>query len=223
MKLYADPITTSCRAVIAILHETGIEVERHHLSLARGEQFDPAYRAINPDGKVPVLLDGSFRLTESTAIARYLCAIAGSPLVGGNRQSRARVDERLAWLTGALQSDFCGGLVYPEVIPHMRWDDPAVASATHARALAQSEAALDRLNDRLLTDAAYVAGDHLTIADFFGVAVLSMGAWIGFGFERWPNVARWTECVTARDSWRRLEGEMALTMPSAAERAVLRA
>ena len=71
LQLYYAPRTRSRRALWC-LEETGQPFERKALKLRAGEHKKPAYRAINPSGKVPALVDGKQVITESAAICAYL-------------------------------------------------------------------------------------------------------------------------------------------------------
>lgn len=208
MRLYVDPIATSCRPVVATLYALGLELERTDLSLMRGEHLTPAFRSISPAGKVPVLVDRDFTLTESAAIARYMCDRTGSPLGGRGGQGRARVDEALHWLSSTIAVHFCQGLVYPHILPQFRWSDPVVETATREKARAGTEAALDHFERHILKGRPYVAGDELTIADFFAMGMLSLGEIIAFPFDDWPEVRDWMALVAATPAWGRLDREL---------------
>jgi glutathione S-transferase len=71
MKLYGSPRTRSDR-VAWMLHELGVEHEFVEIDFAKGDHRSPEYLALNPNGKVPVLVDGELVLYESAAICLYL-------------------------------------------------------------------------------------------------------------------------------------------------------
>src|ERR671930_2347117 len=72
MKLYDCATAPSPRRVRIFLAEKGITVPVVQVNLRDGEQFSPAFRAINPDCTVPVLeLDDGTRITDAIAICRY--------------------------------------------------------------------------------------------------------------------------------------------------------
>ena len=71
MKLYGFPPTRSIR-VLWTLRELEVEFEFVNVDPTKGELRDPEFLAMNPAGKLPVLVDGSFVLTESVAIVLYL-------------------------------------------------------------------------------------------------------------------------------------------------------
>jgi glutathione S-transferase len=72
MKLYTNLFSPNARKVHAVANELGIELDTHTVDLRAGEQRTPEYLALNPNGKVPTLVDGDTVLWESNAIICYL-------------------------------------------------------------------------------------------------------------------------------------------------------
>ena len=96
MKLYDFPFSPNCRKVRAVAYELGVALEFVRVELLSSrESHTPAFLAINPNGRVPVLDDDGFLLWESTAIQRYLAA--GTALLPTARRAAADVDRWLAW------------------------------------------------------------------------------------------------------------------------------
>ena len=99
------------------------------VDLFTGEHMQPPFFAVNPNQQVPVLDDGDFRLTESSAILKYLAEKTGSPAYPSGLQERARVNEKMDWLLTSLSRELCYGFVYPQLFPsHKRPDEPAQAA-----------------------------------------------------------------------------------------------
>jgi len=71
MKLYYFPSPNPQKVTFALL-ELGLDCEIIPVDLAKGEQRQPAFLAVNPFGRVPVLADGDLTLSESPAILAYL-------------------------------------------------------------------------------------------------------------------------------------------------------
>ena len=86
-----------------------------HLS---GRAPPAGVRRDQSDALVPVLEDGDFRLTESSAILKYLADKFDSPLYPKDLRQRARVNERMDWFNTQLSRDFCFGLVFAQLLPH---------------------------------------------------------------------------------------------------------
>ena len=105
MKLYFHPASTTSRAVMHFASDAGIALEYQLIDLLTGEQLQPPYRALNPNCLVPMLEDGSFRLTESSAILKYLADSIDSPAYPKALRERARVHEAIDWVNSNLYRD----------------------------------------------------------------------------------------------------------------------
>jgi glutathione S-transferase len=72
LKLYDHPLSGNCYKVRLALHQLGVEYEREYLDIFKGEQHARDYQSLNPNKKIPVLIDGGFHMWESNAILLYL-------------------------------------------------------------------------------------------------------------------------------------------------------
>ena len=72
MKLYMHPVSMTSRPVRLFIAENGIEVDEQVVDLMTGEHYQEPFASLNPNRLVPVLEDGDLRLTESSAILKYL-------------------------------------------------------------------------------------------------------------------------------------------------------
>ena len=106
MKLYYHPVSTTSRPILLFAAESGIDLEYQLVDLFTGEQYKPDYSAINPSHQVPVLEDGDFRLTESSAILKYLADKYDLPSYPKDIKKRAKVNEVMDWLNTQLYRDF---------------------------------------------------------------------------------------------------------------------
>jgi glutathione S-transferase len=203
MKLYYHPASTASRPVLLFAAESGIALDLQLVDIFKGEHHQPAYRAINPNALVPMLEDSDFRLTESSAILKYLADKIDSPLYPKGLQQRARVNERMDWFNTQLSRDYCFGLVFAQLLPHhRRRSDEAQAGAVQW-GQERSKAWLQVLNDHILGPGHnYVCGDAITIADHFGAGLLTLGEAIGCDFAAYPYVLGWLARVKALKSWK---------------------
>ena len=103
MKLYHHPASTVSRTVMPFAAGAFIPLEMQVVDLSTGEHTQPACDAINPSHLIPMLEDGNFRPTESSAIRKYLADKTGSPLCPQDLQQRARVNERKKALPSRMQ------------------------------------------------------------------------------------------------------------------------
>ena len=98
MRLYTFTVTPNNRKVEAFVRHYDLPVELHHVSFKDREQDTAQYRAINPMGKVPALVDGDFRLWESNAILTYLATcFPETRALPGDPRGRADADRWLHW------------------------------------------------------------------------------------------------------------------------------
>ena len=139
------------------------------------------------------------RLTESATILRYLAGLVDSATYPTEPRARARVDEALDWFNTGFYRDHGYGLVYPQILPHYAALAGADSLAFHAGRAAQRLEVLDR---HMIGDRAFVAGDIVSIADYFGVGLVTLGELIRCDFTPYPNVVRWYRTMCGRPNWR---------------------
>ena len=203
MKLYYHPASTASRPVLLFAAESGIELELKLVDIFKGEHRQPAYRALNPNALVPMLEDGDFRLTESSAILKYLADKIDSPLYPKGLQQRARVNERMDWFNTQLSRDYCFGLVFAQLLPHHKRRSDEAQAGTVQWGQERSKVWLQVLNDHILGPGHnYVCGDAITIADHFGAGLLTLGEAIGCDFTAYPYVQGWLARIKALESWK---------------------
>jgi glutathione S-transferase len=200
MKLYYDPISTTCRAITFFLADAGITVELEPLDLFAGQNLSPEFSAINPNQLVPVLVDGDFVLNESSAILKYLAETAGSPAYPATLKPRAQVNAAMDWFNTQVARDLGGCLVYPQVLPahHMPPMEPE-AMLVYGRH--QAERWLTILDRHMLGDRPFVCGGAITLADYLGFAHVTLAELVDFDVSPWPNVCRWIAVMKARPGW----------------------
>src|SRR5262249_61890271 len=172
MKLYMHPVSTTCRPVMQFIADNVIPVDMEVVDILKGEHYEPAYSKINPNHLIPMLDDDGFRLTESATILRYLADKAGSSAYPKDPKQRAKVDEVMDWFNSNFYRDWGYGLIYPQLFPHLKREDPKVQEAVVAWGKDKSMAWLQVLNDHWIgPDAKFLCGDQLTVADPFGAAI----------------------------------------------------
>lgn len=205
MKLYFHPVSTTSRPILLFAADHGIQLEHQVVDLFTGENTQPTYSAINPCQAVPLLEDGDFRLSESSAILKYLADKIESPAYPRELKLRARVNERMDWFNTSVSRELAYGFVYPQVIPtHKRQDDHA-QQQTIAWARQNVHRWLKVLNDSWLgADNRYVCGDEITIADYLGIAFITVGEVAHVDYSRWPNVVRWIARMKDRPTWEKV-------------------
>jgi glutathione S-transferase len=205
MKLYYHPVSTTSRPIVLFASESGIALDYQIVDLFTGAQYQPEYAAINPSQQVPVLEDGDFRLTESSAILKYLADKHGSAAYPADLQKRARVNERMDWLNTGFYRDFSYGFLYPQIFPFMRRPDEHVQAGTVAWGKDKALKWLKVLDEGLIgTRNAYLCGNDITLADYLGSMMVLGGEAIECRFEAYPNISRWLNNMKALKSWNKV-------------------
>jgi len=202
MKLYYHPVSTTSRPVWLFIAENGIDCELQVVDLMKGEHYQPAYVAKNPNRLVPMLEDGDFRLTESSAILKYLADKTGSPAYPADPRKRARINERLDWFNTGFYRDFSYGFVYPQIFPFMRRPDDVVQAGTIAYGKEKALGWLKVLDQSLIGPGnGYLCGDSITIADYLGALMVIGGDATGCNLRAYPNITRWLGNMKALKNW----------------------
>jgi glutathione S-transferase len=202
VKLYMHPVSMTSRPVRLLIAENGLEVDEQMVDLMAGEHYQEPFASLNPNRLVPVLEDGDLRLTESSAILKYLADKFDLPSYPKDLRQRAKVNEMMDWFNTNFYRDFGYGWIYPQLFPHHRRPDDAVQQATVAWGKERAKTWLKVLNDHWLGDGRpYLCGDQITIADYFGASLLTLGEIIRCDFSAWPNVERWLGNMKRLPSW----------------------
>ena len=191
MKLYGFPPTRSIR-VLWTLRELGVEFEFVNVNLMAGENRRPEFLALNPAGKVPVLVDGEFVLTESVAIVLYLAEkYADKNLLPVAIEPRAQVNHWLMFTATELEQPLWRiarhTAIYPkekrlpEEVPLARQDfhDMAVVTEEHMRGRQ------------------FLVGDGVTVADFVAAYTLDWANEVHL-LDASPELRRYMDRMYAR-------------------------
>jgi glutathione S-transferase len=201
MKLYMHPVSMTSRPVRLFIAESGIKVDEQLVDVMTGEHLQPAFAGVNPSKMVPVLEDGDLRLTESSAILKYLADKIDSPAYPKDLKQRAKVNEAMDWFNTNFYRDFAYGLFYPQLFPHHKRVTDDVQKATLEWAHARAQGWMTILNDNLLGSKKYLTGNSITIADYFGVCLLTLGEVTRCDWSKYPNVNRWVDTMKQLKSW----------------------
>ena len=202
MKLYFSPASTTCRIVMMFAAEEGIPLDYVIVDLAAGEHRKPEYKAINPSCLIPALDDEGFRLTESGAIIRYLAGKVGSAAYPEDLKSRAKVDEAMEWFYSNFYKDLGYGMIYPQLFPHHKRPSDEAQAGTVAWGKEKARHWLGILDKDLIgPDNAFLCGDQITLADYVGAEMVTLGEVVHCTYEDYPNVRRWIGNMKALKSW----------------------
>ena len=160
MKLYEFPPTRSIRVRWA-LQELGIEFEAITVNLPAGEHMQPEFRALNPAGRLPVLVDGDFVLTESVAIVLYLAEKSrDKSLVPSDIKQRAEHQRWMMFTVTELEQPLWRIAHHTTLYPEQERICAEVSLAR--RDFTQMVAVMENH----MRDRQYLMGDRVMVGDF---------------------------------------------------------
>jgi glutathione S-transferase len=202
MKLYMHPVSMTSRPVRLFIAENKLAVDEQVVDLMTGEHYQEPFAAINPNRMVPVLEDGDFRLTESLAILKYLADKFDLPSYPKDLKQRAKVNEMMDWFNSNFYRDYGYGFVYPQIFPHHKRPTPEAQEATLAWGKERAKGWLSVLDSHFIgPKKQYLCGDQITIADYFGIGLLTLGEIIRCDYSAYPNVQRWVANMKRLPNW----------------------
>jgi glutathione S-transferase len=198
MKLYYSDVL-SPRKACAVARYLKSPVEFIYLDLVKREQQSPVYLAINPNGKVPTLVDGERIVWEADAVMCHLAERAGSDLWPRDIDRQIEVVRWLSW--NAQHFYRHGGALYFEHVikPRFALGPPDPAAVDEALSGFRRFAAV--LNGHL-AGRRWLVGDSLTVADFSVAVVLPHADKARMPLEEFPEMRRWHDRLCEFDAWR---------------------
>jgi glutathione S-transferase len=205
MKLHSFVGSPNGHKVEAVISHLGLAVEiRHHDALAV-DLAKPDFLALNPNGKVPVLEDGGFVLSESNAIMQYLADKAlDESLFPRDPQRRADVARWQFWELAHFNRAF-GNLVLETYVK------PKFNRGPTNQALVEVSmtelARFASVLERHLDDRAYMVGDGITLADYSVIALEAYRSRVPFDWSPYCRINAYFDRMRLIEHWRRTAAE----------------
>jgi glutathione S-transferase len=193
--LYTSATPNGWKASIT-LEELGLDYKVHHIHMDRQEQKEPWYLKLNPNGRIPTLVDhdnNDFAVFESGAIMLYLAEKTGQ-LIPSDVNGRSTVIQWLMFQMGGIGPMMGQANVFfryaPERIPY--------AIERYQREVRR----LFEVLDTRLADNQFLAGEY-SIADIASFAWVWGYKWSGVSIEGLDHLHRWLDEIQARDAVKR--------------------
>lgn len=194
----------SWRAMLA-LELKGVPYESRRLDPSKGELKSPEYMKLNPRGKVPILKDGDFVVSESHAILAYLERKHPTPaLFGTTHEETGRVWQRVFEAMNYATDDVLDGVVRPIIFGRAEEQGDEIKRS--------AEKAHDALQwvEGVLAQSPYLASDKISAADVAYLPIVQVlarvgktdaAAQLGLGFDdlaqSYPNTLEWLRRIEA--------------------------
>jgi glutathione S-transferase len=191
--LYGAPQSSTgrCRWMI---EETGVPYQYVHVDVRGGQTRAPEILALNPNGKIPILVDDGFVLYESMAINYYLAEKYATRLLGATVQERAQTMQWSLWGITNLQPRILEALFHGSLLPEaMR--SPQLAA--QGREEAQRYLAV---LERHLEGREYLVGERFTVADVNAGSIVNIA--VGMKLDAaFPRTRAWLERLKSRPAY----------------------
>ncbi len=191
LRVYGAPRSRTFRVIWAA-EELGLPYENVPVDFGEGSK-QPAFLAINPNGRIPAIDDDGFVLFESLAINMYLAKKHGAAkLYPGAPQDEARLWQWSLWGATEIEVPLIQYVSNRYVLAPEKRDEKVAAEAQ-----AKLPRPLGVLDTHLVTHKHILGGDF-TIADL-NVGSLLYSAWYNKAdLSRWPQIRSWLESILAR-------------------------
>jgi glutathione S-transferase len=197
MKLYYSDVLMP-RKVCAVAQYLKAPVEFVYLHLNKGEHKTPDYLKLNPNGKVPTLVDGDRVVWEADAVLYALAQKMKSDLAPADERA-VEVQRWLSW--NAYEFNSGGSTLYFEYIIKARFNIGAPDAGEVERATQTFRRFGAVLNDHL-KGRKWLVGDKLSIADFSVAVTLPYAEKAHIPLNEFPEIRRWHDQLNELDAWR---------------------
>lgn len=181
MRIHSATFSPNCRKIEALIHQFDLDIEIVPVDMKDPITRKPEFKLLNPNGKIPCLVDGDYSLWESNVILTYLASLRPElDVLPQSPRERADVEKWLAWQAGLF--------------------GPAVGKLFRAPELAaQGRDELDELSpilDAQLAGKRFVVGP-LSVADFALGAYATVVPSTHYDFTRYAHLSAWISRVRA--------------------------
>jgi glutathione S-transferase len=206
LKIYgiekAPPLVSSAGRCFLLLEELGIEYEVVGLKFSEKEHKSEEYLKINPNGKIPTMIDDDgFVLWESMAINKYLARKYKPEILGKDNKEISLVEQWMTWGLTEYQTPLLGALRHGMMLPPEK-RDPSVFE-TETKKLHQ----LHTILEKELENKEFLVGNSLTLADLHVVLGITGIFLVNLNLSEFPNLSKWVKNITNRPAFQKLQAQ----------------
>lgn len=194
IKLYGSPKTSAGRCVWT-LEEAGVDYEIVNINMQAKEHKNEEYLKINPNGKVPALVDGDLTLFESMAINHYIAEKYKPELLGNNVNERAKTNQWSYWAVSELQPPVIEIFIQKIFMPADKRNEEVIQKNM------EKLPSLFAVLEAELANKKYLNGDNFTLADLNVASVAGIAHAIGYNFDGFDKVHHWVHAIAERPAF----------------------
>jgi glutathione S-transferase len=193
IRLLGRQTSGNVQKVIFLLEELHVLYLREDYGRQFGNTNTEAYGALNPNGKVPTLVDGEVVIWESNTILRYLAAIHGPAMAGETPAERTLVERWMDWQLAAVNPPYLA--VFKDV------KKPAEERSAEFASQSAELVAHMKILDRHLAGRAWIALERLTLAEIALGPIVKRCLEFPIELPSLPELTRWQTAIEARPAF----------------------
>jgi glutathione S-transferase len=197
IKIYGTPRSTAFRCYWFMEEIGGIEYETQSVDFAKGENKSAEYLKLNPNGKVPTMVDGEVVVWESMAICYYLMEkYQALQFVGTTAEEHAEVNQWTFWSAIHLANAF-----EPLVLQtYRKTPDSEMTKMSREQELPRYLSVLEGH----LAGKEYMVMNKFTLADIAVMSVVRLVDFVSFDLSSYPNIKSWVARLSEREAYKKV-------------------
>ena len=193
MKLLGRKTSGNVQKVLWLLEELKMPYTREDYGRQFNNTQTPEYLSMNPNAKVPTLVDDEVIIWESNTILRYLANKTKSPLYPSEPAKRTQVERWMDWQLASLNNPYLAMFRDAKLEPEKR----GASFATHEKDFGVQLEILDKAMGK------WVAGDEMSIADICLGPIVTRCLRFPVELPALPNLKRWDAAISAREAFKK--------------------
>jgi glutathione S-transferase len=197
IEIYGSPQSSAGRC-FWLLEELGVPYKRMPLNMREKEHKSESFLKLNPNGKVPTLVDNGFIIWESMAINNYLTEKYPNQLQGRTIESRGLISQWSYWAIIEPQKFLVDILIQKVFVPDEHRDHALIAKSE------KSLPPLFTILDKYLSDKTFMVEERFTLADINVGSVMNIATALGFDMKAYPKISAWLGRCSDRPAFQKL-------------------
>ncbi|MFA6237856.1 MAG: glutathione S-transferase family protein [Bacteriovorax sp.] len=197
--LYGSPRSSAGRCIWT-LEEAGAQYTMKEVDMRNKEHKSPEFLKINPNGKVPAMVDGDLTLFESMAINFYIAEAYKKDLLGSTAAEKGLVHQWSFWASSELQGPIIEVFIQKVFMPDDKRDNNVIEE--NMKKLPE----LFTVLNNSLEGKKYLTGNQFTLADINTASVAGIAMMIGLDMKPFTNVMAWLGSMNERPAYQKYMG-----------------
>lgn len=198
IKIYGSPRSSAGRCYW-MLEELGLSYQVMPLDMRNKEHKSESYLQINPNGKVPALIDGDFVIWESMAITNYLAKKYQSPLAAQTPEEDGLIMQWSLWSLVDLQTPAVDWLIQEIFMPPEKKNPHVIEEAQ------KKIPGFLSVLEKTLKNKNYLVSDRFTVADLNVASVVNILVALKYDLSSFPHIQRWMGLCSNRPAMQKLK------------------